>query len=349
MKAKSIPSGNSRRHIVRGEKIVGGHLEQSGLRIGEFLANEGRVDADRGAGSARLKVAPVSTPISKIGMRVASPCGGGRRNSHHARQQYCCIARLQSQLSADVDRARLLAAAGDRDHLFIGRFDVAGIAADVENRRRFSVLRKAPLEAGEAFRLGRKRIGERLVFLEARRDELRQPDIAQQAAGDPRLQAPAGARDDRQARPQCVARGAVRVPGKCVEEEIGSAQAREILRPRNAVGEDEPRRIDAARFRLALQIALRFRRALHQPQDAFGHALQEPHPDVEYVRRDFYVAVEAAEHEASFRQAAFARARAPARRRSPRRSADSIRATGRCAPCRTSCASSGSTKRSAST
>ena len=77
-----------------------------------------------------------------------------------------------------------------------------------------------------------------------------------------------------------------------------------MLGPVQPRREHQPRRLDAVRSRLALQIDRLQRAAFQQPQHAAAHRVQQPHPDVEHRARNLEAVVEAAEHEARFGQAA---------------------------------------------
>ena len=73
------------------------------------------------------------------------------------------------------------------------------------------VLTRVDVDAIEAREIGKRDLDrlpeQRLVVAQRRRDQLRQPDRMQQAAGDPRGKRVAHAGDDRQPGHQCIGRG----------------------------------------------------------------------------------------------------------------------------------------------
>src|ERR1051326_9326863 len=83
--------------------------------------------------------------------------------------------------SPDPKAARRLAAAVNVPHRQICRLEVATEALGVEQRAGGAVLGKLAAERFEAGAVARKRQRQRLVFLEAVRDELRKPGRLQHA------------------------------------------------------------------------------------------------------------------------------------------------------------------------
>src|SRR5262249_55799236 len=79
------------------------------------------------------------------------------------------------------------------------------------------------------------------VFTEAGYAEIRQAHCLDEARADAAGKGPATKRQDRQSGPQRVAAGGMRIVGRCVEEQVTAALARQML------GEGQVRREHKAR------------------------------------------------------------------------------------------------------
>src|SRR5262249_57551496 len=102
-----------------------------------------------------------------------------------------------------------------------------------------AICHKLAPNGSERLAIGRKLAGERLVFVEAVRDELRQPHSVEQTASEASRERIASTREQRQACPERVAAGRARVVGQCVEEYVGQGMAGEIVLVRKLFHEDE--------------------------------------------------------------------------------------------------------------
>ena len=92
-----------------------------------------------------------------------------------------------------------------------------------------------------------------------------------------------GAGEHRQAHEQRIVGGRAGVVGHGVEKQVGVRMPREMLGKRDAGGEDQPCRIDAACRRLATQVDGRGGAAGEATARSRAPA-QQPHPDVEHAR-----------------------------------------------------------------
>ena len=83
----------------------------------------------------------------------------------------------------DGERLRLLPAGAVPDHVHVGGLQVARVALGIEQRRREPVVLEPVAQRTERRGVARKAKRERLVVGERMRDELRQADGVEQAAG----------------------------------------------------------------------------------------------------------------------------------------------------------------------
>ena len=123
--------------------------------------------------------------------------------------------------------------------------------------------------------------GECLVPVEARRHELRQANRVKEATRHATGEGFPEASEHRKASPKRIARGGVGIDRERVEEQVGETMARQMLRQRKPIGEDEAARVDATRRSLSAQIPLGGRVVAQQPQNTALDFLKKPHPDVE--------------------------------------------------------------------
>ena len=139
-------------------------------------------------------------------------------------------------------------------HSAISCLDMARKALRVEQRRRKPVALELMFDGLQSRGIPRKFDRQRFIGLRRGRDQLRQADRLQQAAGDAARERVSRLRQDRQPRPESVARRRVGVKGKRVEEQIREAVPREMFGRRRPGRKDDPGRVDASLRRFRPQI-----------------------------------------------------------------------------------------------
>ena len=113
---------------------------------------------------------------------------------------------------------------------------------------------------------------------------------------------PAEHRDNREPGAQRIQRRHVAVEQSRIEREIGQRQARQMHRACRPVRKDEPRRIDAARCRLAAEVFGHQIVVAMQPEHRTGRRSENAHPGIEQDRLDLVAVVEGRQHRAVFRE-----------------------------------------------
>ena len=116
---------------------------------------------------------------------------------------------------------RWLVALPDLPHRPICRFDVTPEAIRIEQRISEPVGFKLATDGGKLRRCKGEFQRERLIFLKTAAHELRQSDGVQQACRGPTCECFAQASEHRQPCPERVARRAMGIVGKRIEEQIG--------------------------------------------------------------------------------------------------------------------------------
>src|SRR6516165_4293625 len=109
---------------------------------------------------------------------------------------------------------------------------------------------------------------ERLIFIEAVGDHVGMADSIEKARGNPTRKRLTTASQYGQSRPQGVAGGAVGIVRQSVEEQVGQAMARQMLRWRQSASEDETDGINPAHGSFFAQIILHAGTIRQQPQPA---------------------------------------------------------------------------------
>ena len=183
------------------------------------------------------------------------------------------------------------------------RFEMAREARGIEERARVAVARKRLLQRAERIAVASELERQGFVFGERIRDQLGQSRCMQQARADTAGKGRSAAGQDREPRPQRIARGRVRPVGKRVEEEIRRAMTRQMFGWFHPWCKHQPVRCDTAGGRLAAQIVRSSLVVLEQPEDAIPNLIEQPHPQREKFRRQLVAVVETAEDECSVGQA----------------------------------------------
>ncbi len=216
---------------------------------------------------------------------VQTPCFGEVRRGHG------CAAATEN----DLGRHPALRAL---PHRHVCGFEMAREAFGVEQRGRIALGRELRLQLCELHRIERQLHRRRLVGRERVRDEFGELNREQQARGDTAREGVAGAGEHRKPRPQRIARRRVGVARERVEEEVGQTMARQVLVERPPRCKDETLRRHAARLGFVFEVAHGGGIVVEQPEHAAFSGFEQPHPDVEQLRRDLEAAVERAEDEA---------------------------------------------------
>src|SRR5579863_9835026 len=97
----------------------------------------------------------------------------------------------------------------------------------------------------------------------------------------------------------------MRVAWKRVQKQIGQPLSRHVFGWRQAWSKDKTLRVDAVRLGLAPKIDRGAGVIGEEPQDAVSHVVQESHPDVERLRPNFEIVVEAGVYKRLFGQSHF--------------------------------------------
>src|SRR5579864_2936780 len=181
---------------------------------------------------------------------------------------HCKCETLVARLRLDVDVIRLFAALLAVPHRPIGFLEMARIERAVEERLREAVVAESAAQRCEQCWLLRQAQRQFLIFRGRAGDEFRQADGLQQARGNAARESVAEQGQERQPGPERIARRGVRIAIEGVEEEIGEAVTREMLRRCDSRREDEALGCHAARLRMATQIRPRRGGVLEQPQHA---------------------------------------------------------------------------------
>src|SRR5712691_8122467 len=114
----------------------------------------------------------------------------------------------------------------------VGRLDMPTEPVVVEQRTRGAILRELAPDRLQQGRFGGELERQRLVFMQTIRDKLRQPCRVEQARADPAGERIALASQYRQAGPQRVGGRRMRIVGQCIEIEVCSALASQMIRQR---------------------------------------------------------------------------------------------------------------------
>ena len=105
--------------------------------------------------------------------------------------------------------------------------------------------------------------------------------------------------------PERIGCSGVRVVGEGVEKQVDVFVLSEVFRMRELGHEDQPFGGDTGLHGVLAQALIGIFRAAQQPQHAVGRLIQNAEKTIERLRVDFVAGVEAGEHCASCRQAAF--------------------------------------------
>src|SRR6476646_494764 len=114
-------------------------------------------------------------------------------------------------------------------HRGISGFDMPAKPIGIEQRKSQPVLFEPLPKPAKERVVGRKLQGQSFVLIEAVRHQLRQPDGVQQAGRYPAGKRLPAAGQQREPRPQRIARRRVGIIGYRIEEQIGQAMARQVL------------------------------------------------------------------------------------------------------------------------
>src|SRR6266536_1548840 len=218
----------------------------------------------------------------------------------------------------DAERARRVARLVDAPHLEVGALEIRDITRDVEQRMRIAIAPQALLQFPEFARVRGKVDRKPLVFRRILRDRLVQSEPMQQARAEARNGMFSRESDDRDAAPEGVGAGRVRVPAAGIQEQVGQALPRQMFGMFPMPGENEPRWIDSSVAGVPPEIC--FSRALLQPQHAVRHGAKDAHPRSECCWIDFLVPMKRAKNEFAVGQALFAAGRRRRDRKAPVRS-----------------------------
>src|SRR6266568_1357409 len=195
----------------------------------------------------------------------------------------------------DAERARRVARLVDAPHLEVGALEVPDITRDVEQQMRIAIASQALLQFPEFARVRGKVDRKPLVFRRILRDRLVQPEPMQQARAEARDEMFSRESDDRDAAPQGVGAGRMRVPAAGIQEQVGQALPRQMFGMFPMPGENEPRRLDSGIAGVLPEIC--FSRTLLQPQHAVRHGAKDAHPRSECCWIDFLVPMKRAKNE----------------------------------------------------
>ena len=148
----------------------------------------------------------------------------------------------------DAKAARWFATLMNFPHRRVGQLNVATETIGIKQRESRSICFKPLANGVQGSRIARKPQSQRLVVCKICCHQFRKSNGMKQACRDPAGKAFAKASDDRQARPQRIARGGVRVIWKRIEEQVRQPMAGEMVFERRRV-ERIPGAVDRWRAR----------------------------------------------------------------------------------------------------